>query len=382
MEYVHGESLAKLFRRTTDVGGRVDSAIAVTLVAQVLQGLHAAHEVKDESGIDLEVVHRDVSPQNVLVGADGVARVLDFGVAKALGRAQTTREGQIKGKIAYMSPEQLQGAAVDRRTDIFAASIVLWELLTGARLFGGSDEKTTIGRVIRCEIDAPSTRAPGLDAAIDAIVRKGLARDPADRYATAAEMATALEAWRAPAPASRIGAWVQSLSSEELTKRRARIEEIERSGSSHDGPGEPVVEGLLTKSALSVSGVETRRRDGRRIGVPLAILGVSSLAAALYLGARRPATAVAPPSAAPPITVNASASPPLPPPGPGASDSATLPPSSPAPPVSGSPSAAAAPGRRARPPAKPAASAKVDCTTPYVLDAEGRKRYKRECLHD
>src|SRR5262249_20405529 len=130
LEYVNGDSLAHLLRTANANGRAVPPEIASAVVFGVLQGLHAAHEAVVEQGNPLELVHRDVSPHNVLVGVDGVARVLDFGVAKARGRSQTTREGQLKGKLAYMAPEQI-GGRVTRRTDVFAASIVLWEALAG-----------------------------------------------------------------------------------------------------------------------------------------------------------------------------------------------------------------------------------------------------------
>ncbi|HSQ67748.1 MAG TPA: serine/threonine-protein kinase, partial [Polyangiaceae bacterium] len=131
MDYVHGEALSKLIR----ANGAVPPPIAASIIAGVLYGLHAAHEAKTDDGAPLHIVHRDISPQNVLVGVDGSARVVDFGVAKAVGRLQTTREGALKGKIAYMSPEQISTDSVDRRTDIYAASVVLWEMLTGKRLY-------------------------------------------------------------------------------------------------------------------------------------------------------------------------------------------------------------------------------------------------------
>src|SRR5262249_30050893 len=147
MEYVHGESLARLLRPDpTSPDTPVPVPIAVGILADVLHGLHSAHEARDEMGAPLDIVHRDVSPQNLLVGADGITRVLDFGIAKATSRMSTTREGRVKGKIAYMSPEQLTRGLVDRRTDVFAASIVLWEALTGKRLFAGDDTTDTMGR--------------------------------------------------------------------------------------------------------------------------------------------------------------------------------------------------------------------------------------------
>ena len=140
MEYVPGESIARLSRALRDRHQTLPLRILSATMAGVLHGLHAAHEAKDERGHPLGIVHRDVSPQNVLVGTDGVPRVLDFGVAKAAGRMQTTKEGQIKGKLSYMPPEQLRGAAVTRQTDIYAVGVMLWELVTGQRLFVGDNE--------------------------------------------------------------------------------------------------------------------------------------------------------------------------------------------------------------------------------------------------
>src|SRR5262249_47289876 len=143
-EYVHGESLARLFRRAVERRERVPMPIALGVVAGALHGLHAAHVATSEDGRPLHIVHRDASPHNVLVGVDGVARVLDFGIAKAVGRAQTTREGQLKGKLPYMAPEQVRGAPLDARADVYAISVVLWELLTGQRLFAREGEAATL----------------------------------------------------------------------------------------------------------------------------------------------------------------------------------------------------------------------------------------------
>src|SRR5450432_1976245 len=138
MDYVPGESLARLMRLSSDLQHPVPLPIASAILVNVLDGLHAAHEATDDHGVALDIVHRDVSPHNVLVGSDGVARVLDFGVAKASNRLQTTREGKIKGKLSYMAPEHVTGS-VDRRTDVYAAGVVLWEALTGRRLFLGDN---------------------------------------------------------------------------------------------------------------------------------------------------------------------------------------------------------------------------------------------------
>src|SRR5215472_13646045 len=127
MEYVQGEALSRLWRALRERDERIPHRVVASCLTGVLHGLHAAHVATSERGEPLGIAHRDVSPQNVLVGMDGISRVLDFGISKASGRIQITREGRVKGKTGYMSPEQLSGGAVDRRTDIYSASVVLWE---------------------------------------------------------------------------------------------------------------------------------------------------------------------------------------------------------------------------------------------------------------
>src|SRR5690606_6088982 len=135
MQYVHGESFSKLLGAAYRLGKPAPVPIVRTVISDVLRGLHAAHETRDSNGAPLEIVHRDVSPHNIIVGTDGVARILDFGIAKAVGKASVTRENEVRGKLAYMAPEQFQRAGVDHRTDIYAAAIVMWEALTCKRLF-------------------------------------------------------------------------------------------------------------------------------------------------------------------------------------------------------------------------------------------------------
>jgi eukaryotic-like serine/threonine-protein kinase len=237
MEYVRGSSLSRLLRTLTQKGERMPTRIAAAITAGALRGLHAAHEAKSEAGEKLEIVHRDVSPQNVLVGTDGIARVLDFGVAKAAGRVQTTREGQLKGKLAYMAPEQITTGSVTRRTDVYAAAVVLWEMLTGRRLFRADNEAKLLALVLDSEVLAPSKLVEGLPSAFDQVVMKGLDRDPAKRYATAREMAIDVEAVVGIEPSTVIGEWVEVVAADELRERANRIEEIERSvlGSSPSG---------------------------------------------------------------------------------------------------------------------------------------------------
>ncbi len=247
MDYVQGESLGKLRLAMHATGKSTDPRIVAAAMSGVLHGLHAAHEAKSEQGQSLNIVHRDVSPQNVLVGVDGVARVFDFGVAKAIGRVQTTREGQIKGKIAYMPPEQLEGAGVTRQVDVYAAAVVTWETLTGQRLFSGDHEGALVTSILTNSVKPPSKVAPHVPPAFDRVVMRGLERDPARRYATAREMALDLERCVGIASPSQVGEWVESLARDELAKRAAHMARIE--GVTPTQPSErrlPIKSGLTT----------------------------------------------------------------------------------------------------------------------------------------
>lgn len=227
MDYVHGESLSKLVRESRRRRTRIPVKIVSAIIIGALEGLHAAHIAKSELGVPLGIVHRDVSPQNVMVGVDGIARVLDFGIAKAAGRLQTTRDGQIKGKLAYIAPEQLKAEDVDRRTDIYSTSVMLWEALTGKRLFKADDEVGLFGMVLQGATLPPSALVPDLPKVLDEVTMRGLARDPADRYDTARDMAVALEQAVGYASAREVGAWVENLASETLAVRAEKIAELE-----------------------------------------------------------------------------------------------------------------------------------------------------------
>jgi serine/threonine-protein kinase len=223
LEYVHGESLAGLLRASRERGQLVPPAVGVAIVSGALHGLHAAHEATDNAGAPMCIVHRDVSPHNLLVGVDGAARVLDFGVAKAAVRSQTTREGQLKGKLKYMAPEQLRGVALTRTADVYSAGVVLWEVLTGERLFEADNEAALFGKVLEGVIAPPSRVLPSLPRALDAPILRALERDPSRRFATAREMAIALESAVQPASPTEVGDWVSRTARAALAQRAASL---------------------------------------------------------------------------------------------------------------------------------------------------------------
>ena len=191
MEYLEGQSLRRLAKALRTKEGRFDPVLAAHMVSDVLEGLHYVHEMRDYDGSPLGIVHRDVSPQNIFVTYDGTIKVLDFGIAKGALNVTDTQSGVLKGKVSYMAPEQVNAGEVDRRADIFSAGVVLWELLTGEKLFKG-DMMETLRSVMSTPIQPPSFVARGITTELDRIVLKSLARSPEHRYETALEMNKAL----------------------------------------------------------------------------------------------------------------------------------------------------------------------------------------------
>ncbi|MES1210248.1 MAG: serine/threonine-protein kinase, partial [Pseudomonadota bacterium] len=194
MEYIRGHDLSETMRAIWKTMGPPRPELVAYIGREACRGLAYAHSLTDDNGEPLGMVHRDISPSNVMLSYEGAVKLLDFGIAKALGDApETTKNGTMKGKYAYMAPEQTEGENVDNRSDIFACGIVLHEVLTGRRLFKGSNDVQTIERVRRCEVPRPSLQNPAVPPALDAIVLKALARNPADRWSDAADMANALD---------------------------------------------------------------------------------------------------------------------------------------------------------------------------------------------
>ncbi|MGK3989379.1 serine/threonine-protein kinase [Sorangium sp. So ce136] len=426
MEYVHGESLARLLRAATREGGAPPPRVACAVLAGALHGLHAAHEATAEDGAPLHLVHRDVSPHNVLVGEDGVARVLDFGVAKSAGRAQITRDGQLKGKIAYMSPEQIAGEPLDRRADVYAAGVVLWETLTGERLFEGRGEALSILRLLQAGVDPPSARRAGVPPELEAITLRALAREPEDRYPTARAMALALEATGMAASTSEVGAWVAVFAGESLARRAALIAAIEPGGAIEAGaavpgaavPGVGIAAGagiaaevaIAAGTAIPVAALglgtgpageaaaSPRQAASRQLWAAVAATGALLAIAAAAVGLARAETpplararaGVAAAARARPVARSVA-------PGPAASGAPGA--ASAAPAVLAAPATLAAPAASATPAASttaaaPAAAAtgsgarrqprrepaRGGCNPPFVIDGQGHKRYKRECF--
>ncbi len=374
MEYVHGESLWKLVRNAQERGERVPVGIAAAIVIDALRGLHAAHEARDERGEPLNLVHRDVSPHNIMVGADGVARVVDFGIAKAEGRLHSTRDSSVKGKYAYMAPEQARGEAVSRRSDTFAAAIVFWELLTGERLFAGKTDAETVHKCLVARVRRPSQLAPEVGPELDAILEKALSRDPVGRYATAEEMARDIEACVPAVRPSAVGDWVQRMAGDSLGERARIVAALEAA----EGP-----------TALPPVVPRVPRRRARWI-VAASVAGAAGMAAAAALvvrGGTSPASPVAASSAPSPAMVTASAAP-APPPSTVAS--IELPTAAPTaasttPTALASASATGAARAAARPPKTTAPvrvgrSSRPGCDPPYSIDSAGRQIFKPECM--
>ena len=230
-EYVHGAPLHWLLARARQAGARVPGEIAVAIACGVLAGLHAAHEMVDELGVPLDVVHRDVSPQNVMIATDGTARLLDFGIAKASMAAHVTRAGTYKGKLAYSAPEQVRGQAT-RQSDLYSLAVLLWELLVGARMHAAQSDASLVQTImsgalptITGALAAERERAGGIgDAewmrlvALEAIVQRGLATHAEWRWRTAADMEEALVAAVQPASPSAVAAWLRQFGQDYLDK--------------------------------------------------------------------------------------------------------------------------------------------------------------------
>lgn len=188
MEYVDGETLSALIRRQREQSGHLPLPVVLQILLDACEGLRAAHELRDADGNPMGVIHRDVSPQNLLIDLDGWVRIVDFGIMKAKGKRTDTRTGQLRGKLPYMSPEQAEARPVTLACDLFALGVILWELCTGTRLFAGESDAQTLSRVIACKRPPLAELRPDLPESLERVLARTLARDPNERYRSAAEM--------------------------------------------------------------------------------------------------------------------------------------------------------------------------------------------------
>jgi serine/threonine protein kinase len=220
MEYVQSDDVRRMTKKAKEAGLAIPLGIIIRIIADAAAGLDHAHKARDAKGNLLNLVHRDVSPQNILVGFDGGIKLIDFGVAKAAGRAQHTGTGILKGKFPYMSPEQAEGEDIDARSDVFALGIVLWELLTDRRLFKGENDIVTQKLVKACKVPAPSAIKAEVPKELDAIVLKALAKNRDDRFPDALSMRMALEefalAKKIPSSSAHVAAFMQPLYGERI----------------------------------------------------------------------------------------------------------------------------------------------------------------------
>jgi serine/threonine-protein kinase len=309
MEYLEGEPLHVVVRRFAECGLRVAPAIAAHVVAEACAGLHAAHEHTDADGSPRGVVHRDVSPHNVFVSYDGTIRVIDFGVAKAENRETKTETGTIKGKFGYMAPEQVGGESVDRRTDLFALGVILWELLTGKRLFQRSNHLETVKATCFEPIASPREIDPSIPPALDRVAMRALERDREERFQNAAEMRRELvAAIRAIAPdavpGDDLAELMRATFQERIEEKRDMLRAIAAGGVANvpkadvldDEDGGSIERSAITARTISEAG--PARRPWLAIGIAavilLAIAG-GSIGAFVAFDTREPVTPAAPP---------------------------------------------------------------------------------------
>ncbi len=291
MEYVEGESLANLLQAARRAEERLPAGIALRILSDALDGLQAAHEATDEAGRALGIVHRDFSPQNILVGVDGTSRLTDFGIARWVDRGQYTRTGVVRGKIGYMSPEQAQGLPLDRATDVWAAGVVAWEVFAGRRLFSG-DPVPTLLKIIERDAPTLSSVVAQIPQEVSDVLAWALTRDVSVRCSSASELKRRLIAacagWVTPASSEEVAELVQSLAAPQLRSLRERARAAQRSS-----PGVVPVNG------------QTRRPLWGWALIPLVFLG--SLLVVVLLRGRKTDAA---PGPAPTATAAATSLPP------------------------------------------------------------------------
>jgi serine/threonine protein kinase len=241
MEYVWGKDLLQIMNRFRRMRRHMPPVMAAWISSKMLEGLDYAHRKRDRHGRPMGIIHRDVSPQNCLISYEGQIKLIDFGIAKAASRNTKTQAGVLKGKFGYMSPEQVRGNPVDHRSDIFAASTCLHEMLTGERLFVGESDFSTLEKVRNAEVVPPSQSIAEMPPELEEILLKGLAREPDERWQTAGEMQEALQRFialqRPPFGTSKLNTWMRTAFAPEIAKEKSRLDTFSKVG--HPGMGQP-----------------------------------------------------------------------------------------------------------------------------------------------
>src|SRR5688572_26610415 len=234
MEYIWGKDLLQIQNRLRKNKVQMPIPMACFVIAKVLEGLDYAHRKRDPLGRPLEIVHRDCSPQNVLVSYEGEVKVIDFGIAKATSRNSRTMAGVLKGKFGYMSPEQVRGLPLDRRSDLFALGTMLYECLTSERLFQGETDFSTLEKVRNVDIRPPREVNPAIPESVERVILKALAKDVDDRYQWCSEMLADLQQYLMSQDvvftAKSLSGWLKEVFQAEIERERQQLEQYKRVG--------------------------------------------------------------------------------------------------------------------------------------------------------
>ncbi|MBW2452862.1 MAG: serine/threonine protein kinase [Deltaproteobacteria bacterium] len=307
MEYLHGEPLREIMRHVEDRKQQVPFHLAARICADAAEGLHGAHELRGRNGQLLNLVHRDVTPHNLFLTYDGNTKVVDFGIAKVVDRLASTRAGTLKGKLAYMSPEQVRGQEVDRQTDIFALGVVLWELTTNQRLFRMDTDLDTLEKVQACVVPQPSTIIPSYPPELEMVVMKALSQRKEDRFGTAREFSRSLQRYLMKegifVGPEDVGDYVQMIFGERVRKRERYLEWAAEVTSAVD------VDALRAQQVQGAEKAPSLLHETPAGGAPPAQPGVA-VPAAVPPAPTPPPVSAGPGSAGPPAAVP----PPTPPP--------------------------------------------------------------------
>lgn len=234
MEYVWGKDVLQIMNRFRRMRRHMPPVMAAWIASKMLEGLDYSHRKRDRHGRPMGIIHRDVSPQNCIVSYEGQIKMIDFGIAKAASRNTKTQAGVLKGKFGYMSPEQVRGLSIDHRSDIFAASTCLHEMLTGERLFVGESDFSTLEKVRNADVTPPSRMVAEIPSDLEKIVLKGLSREPDERWQTAGEMQEELQRFialqRPPFGTSKLNTWMRTAFAPEIAKEKARLDSFNKVG--------------------------------------------------------------------------------------------------------------------------------------------------------